>query len=112
MTRQSAKQTSKKEFLPLDLMLPPSTLEGRPKANIAADCLSRDAFALKVPRTVTEESVIQSFQNGLSKGFINGLKTALLFIQQHKGTGYTIDEVAASLTQFMEDSENEQIQGS
>jgi hypothetical protein len=109
MTRQKARLTSKKEFIPLDTMLPPSTLEGRPVSMIAADCLSKEAYAMKLPRAITEESLIQSFQNGLSKGFINGLKTALLFVEQHKGTGYTIPELASSLGRFIEESENEQI---
>jgi hypothetical protein len=84
----------------------PFGLEHRPLAMISGEVLAR-TIVQKQPLSLTSESLVISFQNGLSKGFINGLEMALRFCREHQVTTFSV--LCNDLEKFIKESQNEQV---
>jgi len=86
-------------------------MPGRSNPNllIKAEIAFKKSFKVKpqVTPEITKDH-IQSFMNGVSRGFCNGLEIALEFVQRHVGTGYTVPELAIALETFTKESIYEQ----
>lgn len=103
----AAKITSKRIFEPLSIHEPPSNIEGRPASAIARDCFAAGAYQKPLASlTINENSLIETFQNGCSKGFVSGLAIALEFIETYKDQ---CPELARSFGKFVKESTNEQL---
>ncbi len=81
---------------------PDTSPEYKIAGQISLDVRERASLQHKLPVNITPEDCIKSFQNGLSKGFINGLTI------MHKEVEKLNPELARELEGFLERSTNEQ----